>query len=46
MIARIDASKVPIRDLLMIKETGHLVACGKDGKIKVWDYTSQVVIRV
>ena len=46
MIAKIETPKVPIRDLLLIAETGHIVTCGENGKILVWNYVTKKIVKV
>jgi len=43
----LDAHHVePIKDILIIEETGHLVSCAEDGKICVWDYPKSTIVKV
>jgi len=35
----------PIKDILIIEETGHLVSCAEDGKISVWDYPKSTIVK-
>lgn len=47
MLYSLDAAHVePIKDILIIEETGHLVSCAEDGKINVWDYPKSTVVKV
>mgnify|MGYP001950649230 CR=1 FL=1 len=36
----------PIRDMLIIEETGHLVTCSDDGKIYIWNYPKRTIVEV
>ena len=33
-----NAHRSPIQDILILEDTGHLVSCAFDGKIRVWDW--------
>ena len=32
------AHTCPVQDILILEDTGHLVSCAFDGKLKVWDW--------
>jgi WD40 repeat protein len=36
----------PIRDLIFIEESGHLISCSDDGKIHIWDYPHRKLLEV
>lgn len=46
MLYSIDAHTVPVKDILIIEETGHLVSCAEDGKINVWNYPTSSIVKV
>lgn len=45
LLYSIDAHSVPIKDILIIEESGHLVSCAEDGKILVWNYPTSTIVK-
>lgn len=44
LVSTIEEHTMPIRDLMIIEESGHLVSCSEDGIIHIWNYPKKKIV--